>query len=183
MNLVIAITSCLLLSVLFYFFTGRKLKLKKPEVWRVGMIVLVSLAMSVMYYAQKKLDEFQTYLAWLPTNAHVISAQVVGKRAFRPEIIYSYTVKDISVTDTTDMEVPGFGSKSNRFNVARNEVASVKEDSVFVVYYNPGNISEHRTHIHPPHTVFIMYSSGGCFFIAGTYIFLVGVFQNKRKSD
>lgn len=181
MNLLITVSFCLMLSALLYFITGRKLELKNRKIWLGSMIVVLLLATSIMFFAQKELDNYQAYRAWLPTPARVISAQVVGKRAFRPEIIYTYTVNGFSVTDTTDMEVPGFGSKSNRFNVARNEVASVREDSTFVVYYNPANVVEHLSHIRPPHTIYIMYSTGGCFFIAGTYIFLVGLFQTKKN--
>jgi hypothetical protein len=126
-----------------------------------------------------RIDLFLAMRHWPTAEAKVVSSRVEGKRAFHPEIIYEYRVGEKIYTGTTDMGVPGFGTKANRLNVAETNVTHYPAGTVITVHYDPNDPSVSQLKIVPTYTVFLLLSVGSILLGVGLWGVLAGIAQKN----
>ncbi len=107
------------------------------------------------------------YAQWIPVRAVVESAHVIGQRAFRPEVVLRYRVGDSSFVLTSFMDVPGFGSKRNRLDVAERIVAKLAVGDSVTVFYDPNRPSDARVHRRLSYSNYLIVTTGLCFLVLG----------------
>ncbi|MFQ5607062.1 MAG: DUF3592 domain-containing protein [Candidatus Zixiibacteriota bacterium] len=80
--------------------------------------------------------------SWVETTGTVEEATVTGQRASMPWVTYTYTVADSVYRATTDLDLPGFGSRGFRRQTAHRALADYPPGAEVTVFYNPKNPAE-----------------------------------------
>jgi hypothetical protein len=140
-------------------------------------LTLFVLAALLGYREMVRLEWYLATTRWPTVAGKVISAEVVGKRAFAPRVVYSYPAGDSIYTGVTDLGVPGFGNKYVRLDFAEKTIADYKTDAVVSVHYDPNNPQVSRLHANVPWNVYVRLSTGVFGSLLGVTllaVFLVG---------
>ena len=107
-------------------------------------------------------------MKWPSVDGSVISSQIEGEQAYHPMITYSYSVADSSYTDSTDLNVPGFGTRFARLDVAKKSVEAYPVGKSLKVYYDPANPANSKLDVIPPWNVFVQLALGMTLSLLGT---------------
>ncbi len=76
---------------------------------------------------------------WSIAKGRVIKAEAVTSGVIHPMVTYAYEVNGRAYVDSTDLQAPGFGSKSKQYEVAQELVRSYSVGQEITVYYDPSN--------------------------------------------
>jgi hypothetical protein len=125
---------------------------------KLFLVFITCIGAAIIVIESHDIDQFLEMRKWPTVEAKIISSRVEGQRAFHPEIIYEYAVSGETYTGTTDMGVPGFGTKANRLNVASTNVVHNPVGKIITVHYDPHNPSNSQLRIVPTYTTFILLS-------------------------
>jgi hypothetical protein len=121
---------------------------------------------------------------WPTTKAKIISSQVAGVRAFHPNIRYEYQVDEVYYSDSTDMDLPGFGSKRTRLSDTERIVDENPVGTAITVHYNPDNPAISKVHVHASYSTYLIMTMSamiygvGCF---GILCILARHFDHRRS--
>ncbi|MBI5267814.1 MAG: DUF3592 domain-containing protein [candidate division Zixibacteria bacterium] len=77
--------------------------------------------------------------AWPTVTGTVIRSEIVGDRAIRPLIVYTYRVGETVFTDSTSLGVPSFGNRRIRQDESSKLTAEYAAGDTVTVHYNPQN--------------------------------------------
>jgi hypothetical protein len=151
----------------------------------IGIVAAICLALAALlgYRETVRLEWYLATARWPAATGKVISAEVVGKRAFVPKITYSYQVGDSVYTGVTDLGVPGFGTKNVRLDVAEKSVADYSPDAAITVHYDPARPGISRLRANVPWNVYVRLSTamfGSLLGVVVLAVFLVGRRRMKQ---
>ncbi len=104
---------------------------------------------------------------WPAITGTIIHNEVIERRMYIPLVYYKYRVNDINYTDKSTMQVPGFGMKSSRKEVAYKTISDNQIGKSVVVYYNPENPQDSRLKPGPKWSEFNRFSLGIILIILG----------------
>ncbi|MBD3224634.1 MAG: DUF3592 domain-containing protein [Caldithrix sp.] len=107
-------------------------------------------ALLVIVNEHQRLNFFRTLQQWEPVQATIVSGQVIGDRAYLPQVIYEYQVQGTTYQDTTFFNRPSFGGRINRMESAENILRSNPVGSTLKIYHHPQHPGRSRLKIHPP---------------------------------
>lgn len=79
---------------------------------------------------------------WPKTTGTVIKTQIVGERAYNPQITCRYMVDNFKYNLVTDLGTPGFGRKRSRQSTARIIIDEYPVGTSVILFYNPQNPAE-----------------------------------------
>jgi hypothetical protein len=97
----------------------------------IGAILTLTQSTQLQDNLQKK--------AWIVSDAIIIKSEIVGERAIRPQIEYVYQVDHLNYTGETDLDVPMFGGKRKKYDVARESIKNFQVGDTISIFYNPVN--------------------------------------------
>jgi hypothetical protein len=92
---------------------------------------------------------------WPRADAVVDSTRVLGKRAFRPQVYYHYSVQQVLYQGISDLHMPGFGGRLNRLDSAEKMAAEHQKGQKISIYYNPARPQESMLTVVPSFAAFI----------------------------
>jgi hypothetical protein len=148
----------------------RKLTFKvTPVALSLGVLIWIS-GLLLVFWQVRELRDYASMEAWPSVAGQVIRAQVVGVRAFRPNIVYRYQVGDQSFLDSTDLDQPGFGGRNNKRNAAETIIASYPPGREVVVHYDPRQPNDSLLRVSPDWSIFGKIGFGSFLFGLGLYL-------------
>ncbi len=103
----------------------------------MGMITLCGVGLIVFNGLQVEHGMLQKKWPTLP--GRVITAVVSDDSTCVPDITYSYESLGVTYTGRSDLQVPYFGGKSSRREVAYKTIMECRQHPVVTVYVNPEN--------------------------------------------
>ncbi|MBD3402919.1 DUF3592 domain-containing protein [candidate division GN15 bacterium] len=112
---------------------------------------------------------------WPETSATIVRSDVIGERAFRPNVVFSYQVNGIEFRDSSDLNMPSFGGRNNRRLAADSMVAAYPVGSSLSIHYNPDDPTEARLKTNPPWSVYGQLGLGIVLILGGVLAGLVSV--------
>ncbi|KAB2881206.1 DUF3592 domain-containing protein [bacterium] len=148
---------------------------------KLVFVFMAGIGAAIIIMESRGIDQFLEMREWPTVEAKITSSRVEGRRAFHPEIIYEYTVSGETYTGTTDMGVPGFGTKANRLNVASTNVVHNPVGKIITVHYDPQNPSFSQLRIVPTYTAFILLSVASMLFGTGLWGVFSAFIKKKQK--
>jgi hypothetical protein len=160
-KLVIKATPFVIIVLIFFFFPG------------AALIYIQSGEISIALNRQH----------WPKTTGVVIKTQVVGERAYNPEITCSYIVNDIEYSLVTDLDTPGFGRKRSRQSTAHIIIDEYPVGSSVTLFYNPQNPAESYIRTGPYWYNYMQLSLGLLVFsigISGLFSLITAKFVKKK---
>ena len=149
----------------------------RPIVLALGALCWLS-GILLVSWQLKELKEFSAIEEWPSVTGVVLSAQVIGERAFRPNIVYQYTVGAQVFKDSTDLDQPGFGGRNNKRNAAETIVAAYPAGREIAVHYNPAHPEISLLRVSPDWSIYGKIGFGA--FLFGIGIFLATAYLVKR---
>lgn len=181
MSYFLFIISVLAASAVFVFFIIKKNhNPKQDKLYKLTISFLIILAgIFLMYESFINIKAAFHIRTWHKVEAEVISSSVQGDRAYSPLVIYKYTVDSKSYIDTTDLNVPMFGGKWKKYNVAETETHQYPIGKTFPIYCNPSNPHETYLHATPHWSEFGKTGFGATLIILGIVI-LGGMMKKKH---
>lgn len=145
----------------------------------IRFLPAIGIVMGIVFIASQVsvLNDYRQRRHWRPVPAIVESAEVAGKRAFHPEIVLRYTVDGHPYSLITSMNVPGFGSKRNRLDVAERIIASLTVGDTLTVFVDPDHPADAVISRNLSYATYLILTTGLCFLILGT------VFLFRQRSQ
>jgi hypothetical protein len=150
----------------------------------VGIFGLLLLVFGILlsYRETTRLEWYLSTARWPVVAGRVISAEVVGKRAFAPRVVYGYPVGDSVYRGETDLGVPGFGTKNVRMDVAEKTIADYQPEAIVMVHYDPSNPQVSRLRANVPWNVYVRLSTGVFGSLLGVAMFIVFVVGRRVRT-
>lgn len=136
--------------------------------------------LTVVFVQSRQLADDWSIRQWPTAEGRVIESRVSGRRAFHPEIHYTYNVHGKDLEGVSDLDVPGFGTKSNRLNVAERALVDFPAGKKITVHYHPQHPEISRIRVSVPMATFLFLTIGGLI-LAGGAIGLVWLLKNSQR--
>lgn len=161
--------------------TKRWITRRNRTVLAVGLLTAAA-GVSLVLWETNVLEEYWSRRIWPTTEGTVVASRVVGTRAFRPDIVYAYTVEGIVYRDSTTFDTPAFGGRNSKYNVAETMVKAYPNGRMVTVRFNPANPSESGLSVGPHWDLFGKIGLGGVMFgfgVLSSLLFMVGSRQKR----
>jgi len=117
-------------------------------------------------------EEISTALlrhSWPAIMATVVETNIVGERAYNPELRCKYEIEGKQYSLTTDLKTPGFGRKRSRRQTAQIILKEYPVGSEVRIHYNPEYPTEAYIRIGPYWSDYMQLSLGILVFAVGLY--------------
>ncbi len=141
---------------------------------------LLLLSLFLILSSASRFELYREQTAWPIVSGFVEQTEVIGERAVRPQIFYSYRYEGSSFADSTNLGTPGFGGRNSRRSTARNITAEYNPGDTLQVHVNPQDPKESYLRIMPGWNIFMQYGLGIVF--AGISAGFIGCAVAQRIS-
>ena len=111
---------------------------------------------------------------WTRVTGEVIRSDVVGERAYRPNIVYRYQVEGEVVVDSSSLHPASFGGRNARLKTAEVISSEYHPGDSLTVWINPDNRRESALAINPFWAEYVKISFGFGLFVVGLGALLAG---------
>lgn len=115
-------------------FLNQRLPSKNFLIIKIVAVFIVLIGVTINVYSSTGLNRYIESKAWVEIDGEIISSEILGERSFYPEIIYVYYYDNIKYTDTTNLNIPGFGGKRKRYEVAREHISLYNVGDTIKIY-------------------------------------------------
>lgn len=162
-------------SVYLYYKKKNKTPQVPTVVFVIGIIfvILFGMILTPTFYFQ--LETALEISSWPSVKGEILSSDVIGGRAFRPDIKYEYYVDSTRYEGSSYLNIPGFGGRMNRLDAAEKLVELYPPGMEITVYYNPQQPGESTLNPHPRYSHYMKLGTSIILFIAGmTILYLKG---------
>jgi hypothetical protein len=151
------------------FWRNRPLPYRR-DILYASLFLLMFAGLLIMIVGSATLRRDLEMRSWPTVIGEVVSSDVVGSRAFHPDVTYSYVVDGIRYTGSSDLMMPGFGGKRSRLETAEIMAKTYPPGKKVGVHYDPE---------HPERsTLRAGLSYGACLQLAfGLLLYLGGMFM------
>ena len=145
----------------------------------VVTIFLITAGLFMIYNSTADFACYQEMKKWTAVKGIVVDGRVVGERAKRPEVIYSYKVGTALYEGRSDFGMPSFGGKNYRDQSSRAVVKEFKKGDSVCVYYNPKKNKQSVLKISPKWSSFLQYGLGVIFLPLAFGLLFSGFLKRK----
>jgi hypothetical protein len=143
MILPIALLIVIIITSLSVVFTRRRLSQLNFARWilPLGILILFAGILLIVFSANDITDSLVRQ-SWPVMMASIISTDIIGERAYSPQLSCEYKVDGKVYTLTTDLKTPGFGRKKTRRQTSEIILKDFPVGSKVQIKYNPANPAE-----------------------------------------
>ena len=173
----------IIIVVLTLFFSTRKLKnYNFSGLFPIIATCFFIVGFLLIWYSSIEISTALSRQFW-PTNpATVIETNIVGERAYNPQLRCKYEVEGKVYTLTTDLNTPGFGSKRSRLQTAEIILNDYPVGFKLRIHYNPENPEEAYIRTGPYWSDYMKISLGMLLFAIGLYGILgISLIKFKKR--
>jgi hypothetical protein len=177
----IALLIVVILAVISLILTRRKFKQINTPKWVVPLTVCFLIFGTIlMLNSANDINESINRKSWPTLMAKVIDTDIIGDRAYSPQLSCQYTVEDKVYTLITDLKTPGFGRKKTRRQTSEIILDDYPVGSTVRIRYNPENPSEAFIRTGPYWSDYLKISLGVLLAVLGIYglsVVLIGKYS------
>jgi hypothetical protein len=179
MIFIIALFITLTVTSIALILTRRKVSNISLARWIPPLAIAILLfGSSLMYISASEISQAVSRQSWPIKMATVISAEIVGDRAYSPQLKCEYTVDNQIYTVTTDLKTPGFGRTKTRRQTSEIILNEYPLGSKVRIRYNPDNPEEAFIRTGPYWSDYMQVSLGILLSVLGLYGW-IGIIINK----
>jgi len=131
-------------------------------------ILLIITGAGLIYLNSCVIAEGMAAKSWPRVTGIITGSQIVGERAFHPEITFRYAVDGHVYDYKTDLGTPGFGNKRSRLDTAERILRDYPVGIKVNVYYDPSDPARATLRVGPPWHAFIKLGLGIIVLITGS---------------
>ena len=104
--------------------------------------------------------------------ATVIETDIIGERAYSPQLKCKYKIEGNEYILTTDLKTPGFGRKKTRRQTSKIILSDFPVGSAVKIHYNPDNPGDAYIRTGPYWSDYLRLALGVLLFACGMYVVL-----------
>ena len=143
-------------------------------------LILIAGGVLLLQFAYGDFQRYRALNQWPSTTGTIIISDVIGERAFRPNLVYTYEVAGQVYRDSSDLNMPSFGGRNNRRSAAETMAGMYPVGSTVVIHYQPEDPANSRLRVSPPWSVYGQMGFGGVLLLLG--LFVTGWYLRRRLS-
>jgi len=155
------------------FFLRRSFRL-------IFAFVSLFLGAYLIYRGVDKIEKAAEIRHWPNVSGTVLRSNVLGVRAFHPNVVFEYYVEGVRHIDSTNFDPASFGGRNAKRNTAEVIVKSYPAGREITVYYDPAN--PNRTTLRP----YAGWSAYGILSFGVTLVFIgiiLGYFSLRKRTQ
>ncbi|MFC1555514.1 DUF3592 domain-containing protein [candidate division KSB1 bacterium] len=153
------------LTAIHFIRSGNLKRRSTPLFVTAIAIIVVGVLLTLDQYYEYR--DYRAMMNWDTIEGTIISSEVIGTRAFRPEVVYMYNVSNFEYSGVSDLQLPGFGGRRSKYDAAEKLARQYPAGNAVSVYYNPDDPSVSRLTIKIPVEVYLKFGLGGFLLFAG----------------
>lgn len=154
------------------------------KIWfRTLALALVVLGLLMETDSSQKINDSFKRRSWAQTTGLVVRSSVIGKRAYRPNIVYQFELNSKVHVDSTDLNPASFGGRNARQKSAEKISATYHPGDSVMVWINPDNPSETRLSIHVFWAEYLKICFGFSLYLTGLALFLGGLRSFDKSNN
>lgn len=143
MIFIITILISLIITSIFLALTWRKLSTFNFAVWIIPLaFCFLIIGVILMLHSANDISESLERQSWPALEAKVVNTDIIGERAYSPQLSCEYIVEGKVYTIITDLKTPGFGRKKTRRQTSEIILNEYPVGSKVQVRYNPSSPGE-----------------------------------------
>ncbi len=127
------------------------------------------------------IDTYLEMRSWPSVGGTILSSDIAGIRAFRPEITYEYIVNNTTYKRTTDLQMPSFGGRTSKLDVATKLAGMYPIGTEVTVFYEPADPGDSRLKTGVPVEIYLRLALG-FFLLSGGISLVLCSFPRKKQS-
>ena len=158
-----------------------------PRLITAFSLFLIIFGAGMIYYFEGEIEGALAQKHWPVTDGIVIRAEIVGSRAFRPEVTCAYEIDGQKYRLTTNLGTPGFGNKRSRRDTAGRILQEYPVGRIVSIHYDPEDPARAFLRVGPAWNTFMKLSLGMLILIPGmigfTGNFLKRIIKSKRNTN
>lgn len=105
----------------------------------MGLFILLFIGVYALLTGYTLLEDAAARKKWSQLTGSIVRSEVIGKRAYRANIVYSYVVKETVYLDSTSLDPASFGGRNARRQKATYESSLYHVGDTVTVYVDPEN--------------------------------------------
>jgi hypothetical protein len=167
-----------ILFILIAVLISLLLSVKRLKNYRIGQFLLIFAFSSLVsgifltIFSSNEISRALIRQSWPVKSATIVETNIVGDRAYNPQLKCKYRVEENSYTLITDLNTPGFGRKRSRRQTAEIILKDFPVGSEVLIRYNPENPGEAFIRTGPYWSDYMKLSLGVLLFAIGLYVLL-----------
>lgn len=107
---------------------------------------------------------------WATTMGEIVNSEVIGVRAFHPEITYHYRVSGREYTGVSTMKMPGFGNRRSRLSTAEILAGQYPPGRTVTVHYDAADPSRSTLNAGLSYAPSLRFTLGLILYLAGLFV-------------
>jgi len=158
-----------------------KKRLKNYKFRRLSLIIatcFLIVGVSLTMYSSNEISTALARQSWPANPAIVVETNIVGERAYSPQLKCKYEIEGSEYTLTTDLNTPGFGRKLSRRQTAEIILNDYPVGSEVKIHYNPENPGDAYIRTGPYWSDYLRLALGVLLFASGLYWILGMTIKN-----
>lgn len=175
---VLAITTVIAVGI--GLLIPRQKRLGRGPVITLLAISVVVVGCALTLQSTRSIEKALAGRRWPTVPGIVRQSMMTGERAIAPLIVYQYTVGDSQYVDSSTLQVPMFGGKRKKYEVARELTKQFPAESSIMVHYNPADPSQSDITGHIPWNLYGQLALGVLLFAAGLSVSVWSLRRGKK---
>ena len=178
MILTIVLLSTFLFVILTLLLSVKRIKnYDFSGVYLIFSILFLTVGTLLIVFSANDVSLALSRQSWPAKSATVIETDIVGERAYSPQLKCKYEIEGSEYTLTTDLNTPGFGRKLSRRQTAEIILNDYPVGSEVKIYYNPKNPGDAYIRTGPYWSDYLRLALGVLLFASGLYGILGVIIQ------
>jgi|CXWL01.1.fsa_nt_gi hypothetical protein len=112
----------------------------------MGLFILLFMGVFALLTGYTLLEDAAARKKWTQLTGSIVRSEVIGKRAYRANIVYTYVMRETVYFDSTSLEPASFGGRNARRQKAEYESSLYHSGDTVAVYVDPADPSRSTLH-------------------------------------
>ena len=138
MLLFVLLISTSAIALLITTLIGKRWSSWVIPAWLISIMIFLSI-LGIIFIIQQsgEISNGFSRQSWPSTTAVIVETNIIGERAYSPQISCQYEIEGQIYLLKTDLKTPGFGRKKSRQQTSRIIISNYSVGSSVTVFYNP----------------------------------------------
>ena len=169
---IVVLISLVMAAAVRIGFSLRRVSLQiKPLIVTVFQL-LTAVGLILIVHEIKELNQLEVEKQWPSVEGIIISSEVIGERAYRPDITYKFSVNGVSYVQKSFLQMPAFVGRRGKYDAASKLAEMYPAGNTVRVFYNPENPDISRLKTGAPVQVYLRLSLAVFLLSAGVFMIL-----------
>ena len=150
--------------------------------WMIGIALIFSVCgIWLVVWNSGEILKARATKHWPTVTGSIFQSEIIGSRAIRPLIVYTYRVGEVEFLDSSSLGVPSFGNRRIRLDESQKLTAEYAPGDTVTVHYNPDNPRQSLLYAREDWAEYMRLSLGVILFALGVFGLTHRIFRQSRE--